>query len=863
MLVKDLIRNTEWTPGLGYNSSEKPKLSILLPTFCRGSSGLFKRCVDSILSQTLKELELIIIDDASTDGTAKQITAYLEMDSRVSCLRHPKNIGLPAISEYEAYLRARSERIAFAFDDNIFNNDAFEKLVRESEKTPHAMIYGHITYSWKTWNGSIASASLGSNLSPGILRLRNFIPNMGVLLPRHIIEEVGLFDPHIILARICDWDLWRRIAESYEVRYADIAVGFEAGPLTQDSLGNTYSLDHWAANEWMKQSSRNAQLKLSNFSEYNVLNYDAILSQHAQSTINSLAKKHASSRGWPLVQKPLLTNEEGNILVIILDYNASTYLYFGMLPTAIAARIRIITVEREEFEIEELVRATCVIFIRWIEPFKKWIEAAKIFGIPAYYFLDDNLPILAAENNPTFSVENFHLDRFREDLKQFEGVLLSSQILLTYFKENFLHQNLYHFPVAYASPLPISINCVQPKTEGEIVIAYAGGSHRAKNFWEILLPAFLNLSTDNDVRIHLLAPSFENPSYNNDLDLSGKLRISLLPFDPDYRFAMQRFARFQPDFLVTPPSETKNNRYKVLHPLLSASLMNAVAVLPHTEPYNQLTQCDNALLVKDPLLQASWYATLKALINGEYDLEQIKGANQKFCTLHYSGAINKAVLDSILKMHHGEISEHEQTRRVLKLTHWTRTQVNQKIEMEHNLNNALLHLSAYRSLLRYSWRHKILRKKTDLWASVPPSYEILKKSSKLHNWRRSGSSLELSDSLHNIDYREYKVTPRLAQMNTILFAVFSEYNQSGQIGIEVINPTKHLVERHVRNLSELSLQEPVPFNISTQQIVPGELWLIRIFAKTSAPIYVYEFINRRFIGLKFTTPTPFMAFVHN
>src|SRR4051812_4886578 len=99
MQVKDLIRGTIWLPGSDWDPNRQPKISVLLPTFRRGKSGLFRRCVNSVLSQTLEDLELIIVDDASTDGTADQIAEFQKRDRRVSCLRHSSNIGLPAISE--------------------------------------------------------------------------------------------------------------------------------------------------------------------------------------------------------------------------------------------------------------------------------------------------------------------------------------------------------------------------------------------------------------------------------------------------------------------------------------------------------------------------------------------------------------------------------------------------------------------------------------------------------------------------------------------------------------------------------------------------------------------------------------------
>lgn len=90
-----------------------PRVSVILPTFRRGDSGLLSAAIDSILDQSLRELELLIVDDASTDSTAGIIAEAMLRDPRVSVIRHARNIGLPAVSEYEGYLLARGDRIAF------------------------------------------------------------------------------------------------------------------------------------------------------------------------------------------------------------------------------------------------------------------------------------------------------------------------------------------------------------------------------------------------------------------------------------------------------------------------------------------------------------------------------------------------------------------------------------------------------------------------------------------------------------------------------------------------------------------------------------------------------------------------------
>ena len=126
--VKDIIKdNSIWLPSQDYD--EKKKLSILMPTFGRGKDGFLKRAVTSYIEQIFKDTELIIVDDANTDGSSEQIDEFMRQDKRISCIRHKQNMGLPAISLYEAIKKARGEYIGFLFDNCVLYPSAYERTL--------------------------------------------------------------------------------------------------------------------------------------------------------------------------------------------------------------------------------------------------------------------------------------------------------------------------------------------------------------------------------------------------------------------------------------------------------------------------------------------------------------------------------------------------------------------------------------------------------------------------------------------------------------------------------------------------------------------------------------------------------------
>ena len=141
--VKDIIKdNSIWLPSQDYD--EKKKLSILMPTFGRWKDDFLKRAVTSYIEQTFKDTELIIIDDANTDGTSEQIDEFMRQDKRISCIRHKQNMGLPAISLYEAIRKARGEYIGFLFDNCVLYPSAYERSLRRMEEEGAQASYGRV-----------------------------------------------------------------------------------------------------------------------------------------------------------------------------------------------------------------------------------------------------------------------------------------------------------------------------------------------------------------------------------------------------------------------------------------------------------------------------------------------------------------------------------------------------------------------------------------------------------------------------------------------------------------------------------------------------------------------------------------------
>jgi glycosyltransferase involved in cell wall biosynthesis len=103
-----------------------PRVSIVLPV--HDGARFLREAIDAVLGQTLEDWELLIVDDASTDGSPGIIAEAAARDPRVCPLRHNENRRLPAALN-NGFAAARGEYLTWTSDDNRFRNNALATLV--------------------------------------------------------------------------------------------------------------------------------------------------------------------------------------------------------------------------------------------------------------------------------------------------------------------------------------------------------------------------------------------------------------------------------------------------------------------------------------------------------------------------------------------------------------------------------------------------------------------------------------------------------------------------------------------------------------------------------------------------------------
>lgn len=183
-------------------------ISIVLPVY--NGEKYLRKALDSIIGQTYREWELIIVNDCSTDNTLSICEEYALKDNRIRILNNTKNLKLPK-SLNRGFEDSKGEYLTWTSDDNMYEPKALEVLLQEIEKG-YDMVYSNMIYIGERdeelsiqfprisiWQGNNIGASF--------------------LYRRKIYDELGGYNEDMYLVE--DYEYWIRVSKHYKVKYCD------------------------------------------------------------------------------------------------------------------------------------------------------------------------------------------------------------------------------------------------------------------------------------------------------------------------------------------------------------------------------------------------------------------------------------------------------------------------------------------------------------------------------------------------------------------------------------------------------------------------------------------------------------------
>jgi len=182
-----------------------PLISVVVP--CYNQGAFLREAVESALGQTYPRVEVIVVDDGSTDETP---TVAARFGSRIRTVRR-ENGGLPA-ARNTGIAAARGKSLLFLDADDFLRPGMLAQLVEVAMRAGPDVItrsaVQHVDLAGRPIDDPYV-APMGDDAFHALLA-GNVFPCHSALVPRSLIQKVGSFDPAL---RSCeDWDLWLRLA---------------------------------------------------------------------------------------------------------------------------------------------------------------------------------------------------------------------------------------------------------------------------------------------------------------------------------------------------------------------------------------------------------------------------------------------------------------------------------------------------------------------------------------------------------------------------------------------------------------------------------------------------------------------------
>ncbi|WP_309741745.1 glycosyltransferase family 2 protein [Chamaesiphon sp. OTE_20_metabat_361] len=204
----------------------KPFISVCIPTY--NGQKYLKDTLDSVLLQTYKDFEILIVDDRSSDNTIDIAEEYAARDTRIEVIRNPQNLGL--VGNWNRCIElANGEWIKFVFQDDMIAPNCLEKLFAATQ-LGKPIIYCRREFIFEPetdeevkiayLNHPSAQNPFGDTVNISAqqyseLALKEIGVNLvgeptSIMLHRNVFYQFGLFNPHLIT--ICDLEFCTRVA---------------------------------------------------------------------------------------------------------------------------------------------------------------------------------------------------------------------------------------------------------------------------------------------------------------------------------------------------------------------------------------------------------------------------------------------------------------------------------------------------------------------------------------------------------------------------------------------------------------------------------------------------------------------------
>lgn len=189
-----------------------PLVSVVITNY--NYAQFLPEALDSALAQTYENIEVLVVDDGSSDGSDEILRRY---ESRVGVI-HQKNQGVAA-ARNRGIAEAKGSLVAFLDSDDVWLPEKLSAQIACLGDDDVGMVYTGLRYVDRDGAslGTMLTGSRGRVLEELVLLRGPGVPASGssALIRRSTLDSVGVFDES--LSTSADWDMWRRIACHYSI----------------------------------------------------------------------------------------------------------------------------------------------------------------------------------------------------------------------------------------------------------------------------------------------------------------------------------------------------------------------------------------------------------------------------------------------------------------------------------------------------------------------------------------------------------------------------------------------------------------------------------------------------------------------
>ena len=208
---------------------QSARISVVIPTFNR--ADIVVKCVRSVLDTAWPDLEVVVVDDCSTDNTQEALSSAFGGDPRVVRIRNERN-SLSAHSRNHGASVATGDYLFFLDDDNIVHSDILLELMASFSRNPNAGFVAPITGNVR--HGRLCVWTIGSYFNPWTSKPMDVrpLPEFVEDLSPHVLDYPTKYSPNAFMVSRTAFDAAGGFDEMLRIMFEESDFGYhvcEAG----------------------------------------------------------------------------------------------------------------------------------------------------------------------------------------------------------------------------------------------------------------------------------------------------------------------------------------------------------------------------------------------------------------------------------------------------------------------------------------------------------------------------------------------------------------------------------------------------------------------------------------------------------